>query len=129
MDCRGWGRGGDNGLRPDHWHRADHRRLRRTRRQRPDLPGGRQAHWRVSGPGCSQWWQRDGGTLGGGLSEPGTSGVVAASASEQKMTGETPLGPPGRLARVRALQAFQYREFRLLWASQFTTAMGQWMDQ
>src|SRR5437867_2360480 len=32
-------------------------------------------------------------------------------------------------ARVKALEAFQFREFRLLWLAQFTTAMAQWMDQ
>jgi MFS family permease len=31
--------------------------------------------------------------------------------------------------RVRALEALQFREFRLLWLGQFTTAMGTWMDQ
>jgi len=36
---------------------------------------------------------------------------------------------PGRLGKVRALEPFQSREFTLLWLSQFTTAMGQWMDQ
>jgi MFS family permease len=33
------------------------------------------------------------------------------------------------LLRARALEALQYREFRLLWLGQLTTAIGQWMDQ
>src|SRR5438105_1117295 len=30
---------------------------------------------------------------------------------------------------MRAFEALQFREFRLLWFGQFATAMGQWMDQ
>ncbi len=30
---------------------------------------------------------------------------------------------------MRTFEAFQFREFRLLWLGQFTTGMGQWMDQ
>jgi MFS family permease len=30
---------------------------------------------------------------------------------------------------MRTFEALQFREFRLLWFGQFTTAMGQWMDQ
>ncbi len=33
------------------------------------------------------------------------------------------------LWRIRALEALQFREFRLLWLGQLTTAIGQWMDQ
>src|SRR5436190_11310441 len=30
---------------------------------------------------------------------------------------------------MRAFAPLHFREFRLLWLGQFTTAMGQWMDQ
>jgi MFS family permease len=33
------------------------------------------------------------------------------------------------LIHIPALGALQFREFRLLWMSQLTTAIGQWMDQ
>jgi len=51
---------------------------------------------------------------------------------ENELNEATPVarrGPLGSLAQIRAFQALQSREFRLLWLGQFTTAMGQWMDQ
>jgi MFS family permease len=36
---------------------------------------------------------------------------------------------PAFLGRIRALEALQFREFRLLFLAQLTTAMAQWMDQ
>jgi len=39
-------------------------------------------------------------------------------------------GPlPGAPIRIGAFDALQFREFRLLWMGQLTTALGQWMDQ
>ncbi|HZT06463.1 MAG TPA: MFS transporter [Chloroflexota bacterium] len=38
-------------------------------------------------------------------------------------------GPIGLLARWSTFEAFQFREFRLLWLGQLGSAMGQWMDQ
>jgi MFS family permease len=42
---------------------------------------------------------------------------------------EPSISGPALFGRVRALQALQYREFRLLFLAQLTTAMAQWMDQ
>jgi len=42
---------------------------------------------------------------------------------------ESPSRATGLFGRVKALEALQFREFRLLWMAQFTTAMAQWMDQ
>src|SRR5581483_5034313 len=61
------------------------------------------------------------------MREPGVdapTGVPGEHAVERATEAE-----PSGLASARALGAFQFREFRLLWASQFTIAMGQWMDQ
>lgn len=38
-------------------------------------------------------------------------------------------GPLEALLRLRALEALQHREFRLLWYGQIFTAMATWMDQ
>src|SRR5207237_7332453 len=44
-----------------------------------------------------------------------------------------PTSAPGESVRfisgIRAFEPLQFREFRLVWLGQFTTAMGQWMDQ
>jgi len=41
----------------------------------------------------------------------------------------TKAGLPVSGPRVRGFESLQFREFRLLWLGQLTTALGQWMDQ
>lgn len=58
-------------------------------------------------------------------------GVPPARPDEDRLPAppEPALTGPTLFRRVRALEPFQFREFRLLFLAQLTTAMAQWMDQ
>src|SRR4249920_527161 len=58
--------------------------------------------------------------------EDSTSLGGASAAPEARFAAERPLG---FLLRLRALEALNYREFRLLWSGHVFVSMAFWMDQ
>ncbi len=60
---------------------------------------------------------------------PHDRGLHPGSSGEASSLPESSGGWLAFLWRIRALEALQFREFRLLWLGQLTTAIGQWMDQ
>ena len=54
---------------------------------------------------------------------------VATSTSEQVPRSRQRWRPLRALVKLRALEALQYREYRLLWYGQIFASMGTWMDQ